>query len=484
MLVIFQEVYTFIVSHPLFVGVYLCFQLIGVFFAFRAIYSARTSQGAIAWVGSLLTVPIVSVPLFVLFGIRGFDRYASMRSKHDQHPPVLAEVRTKVSKYLIFPPDPFGRANVLRQLTKLRFTGHNDAELLIDGEVTFKAIIDAIKQAEEYIVFQFYILRCDDLGERIRDALIERAQNGVRIYLLYDRAGSFWTKRSYFQSMRDAGIEVVGFTTYRFANPFQLNFRNHRKIVVVDGHTAFVGGHNIGVEYLGEHPKLTPWRDTHMRVQGPAVMAIQFSFVEDWRWATDRIPELKWDPVPAEEARKVMFVLPSSPADDFETCGLFFQHAINSAEKRIWIASPYLVPDEGTLAALQLAAFRGVDVRLILPGMPDHRSTWWAAHSYFEEILDSGVRIFQMNRGFMHQKVTLLDDAVSVIGTANFDNRSFRLNFEISVITIDGSFAREVEEMLLDDISNSTELTIQDVEAYSLWLRIASRTARLLSPIL
>lgn len=356
MLVILQEIYAFIASHPLFVGIYVCVQLVGVLFAFIAIYTARTSQGAIAWIGALLTFPMLSVPLFVLFGQRRFQKYVRIRARHDAQSTFQKDLRELIGKYIVQPQDEFGRGRVLRKLSDLPFTNHNNAQLLIDGEKTFDAILHSISQATDYILFQFYIIRDDELGCRVRDALIERAKADVRVFLLYDSIGSYGTKSQYFQQLIDAGVEVNGFkTTKGFVNRFQLNFRNHRKIVIVDGHTAFVGGHNVGNEYLGEDEVLTPWRDTHMRIEGPAVQKIQLTFMEDWRWATHAVPDLKWEPLPANDASRTMFVLPSSPADDFETCGLFFHHAINSATRRIWIASPYFVPDEATSSALQLA---------------------------------------------------------------------------------------------------------------------------------
>ncbi len=273
-------------------------------------------------------------------------------------------------------------------------------------------------------------------------------------------------------------------TTRGRANRFQLNFRNHRKIVVVDSRLAFVGGHNVGDEYVHRHSRLTPWRDTHIRFEGPATLAAQVAFLEDWHWATGSVPQLNWNPCPARAADKTMFVLPSGPDDEYDTCGLFFTHAINSAKRRIWIASPYFVPDEGIITALQLAAMRGVDVRVIIPGLADKWLVKRAAMAYVPQVTQAGVKMYEYGRGFMHQKVMLLDDDVSVIGTANFDNRSFRLNFEITVVTIDEPFAIEVEQMLRQDIANSKMIDPAAFFKRSLFFKLSSRVARLFSPIL
>ncbi len=225
------------------------------------------------------------------------------------------------------------------------FLRGNTVRVLIDGDATFKAILEAIDAAERYIVVQFFIVRADPLGEMLKDRLIAKARAGVRVYFLYDSIGSFDLPHRYVNALRAAGVEAHPFAAKRkFVHRFQINFRNHRKIVVVDGLRAFVGGHNVGVEYLGSNPRLSPWRDTHVEVRGPAVASIQFVFTEDWYWATQRLPELGGAPH-ADENMHCM-VLSSGPADKQETCSLFFVEAINAARERIWITSPYLIPDE------------------------------------------------------------------------------------------------------------------------------------------
>jgi len=278
---------------------------------------------------------------------------------------------------------------------------------------------------------------------------------------------------------------VTGMKTTRGpSNRFQINFRNHRKTVVIDGRLAFVGGHNVGDEYVDRHSRLRPWRDTHIRFEGPAVLAAQVAFLEDWHWATESVPKLSWKPTPAQTDDKTMFVLPSGPDDEYDTCGLFFTHAITSAKRRVWIASPYFVPDEGIITALQLAALRDVDVRVIIPGLADQWLVKRAAMAYVPQVTQAGVKMYEYDKGFMHQKVMLVDDAVSVIGTANLDNRSFRLNFEMTVVTVGESFAKEVEAMLQQDIADSKMIDPVEFQNRSLFFKLSSRIARLFSPIL
>jgi cardiolipin synthase len=315
--------------------------------------------------------------------------------------------------------------------------------------------------------------------------LIRKSRSGVAIYLLYDDVGSSRITKAYVQDLAASGVHVTGMKTTRgWGNRFQLNFRNHRKIVVVDGRVAFVGGHNVGDEYMGKHAKLTPWRDTHLAFSGPAVLSAQLTFVEDWYWATEQIPKIRWQPQPSEKSNRTIFVLPSGPADEFETCGLFFMHAINSAKERIWIATPYFVPDEGIITALQLAALRGVEVRILIPGLPDKPMIKMAAMTYVPQVTEAGVEMYEYGEGFMHQKVVLVDQGLAAVGTANFDNRSFRLNFEVTVLTIDNEFACEVEQMLKKDFAKSTRIDAADLASRPWWSKVGGKVARLFAPVL
>ncbi|MFQ5551913.1 MAG: cardiolipin synthase, partial [Gemmatimonadales bacterium] len=297
--------------------------------------------------------------------------------------------------------------------------------------------------------------------------------------------GSHKLSRGYLSELRDAGVEIRPFHTRQgFGNRFQLNFRNHRKIVVVDGRTAHVGGHNVGDEYLGKNPKMGHWRDTHVKVEGPAALAVQLSFIEDWYWATRQVPELNWVPQAADGEDVNVLVLPSSPADTLETAGLLFAHAINSANRRIWISSPYFVPDHAIMSALQLASLRGVDVRVLIPDKSDHYLVYLAAFSYFDEAKHTGVKFYRYQDGFLHGKVALVDDVTSAVSTANLDNRSFRLNFEITLVFVDTAVAAQVEEMFLEDFSRSRQMVPGEYDATSFWFKLAVRFARLTAPIL
>ncbi|WP_175115223.1 phospholipase D-like domain-containing protein, partial [Paraburkholderia solisilvae] len=303
--------------------VFLC-HLLGAIAACHAILHTRTSQGAIAWAVSLVAMPYLTLIPYLFLGRSKFAGYVDARRFGNEllrtraQPP---EWDTQSSHER--PAQALG-AHLVRSLTRLSgmpFLPGNAVRTLVNGEATFSAILEAIENARSYVIVQFFIVRADALGELIKDTLIAKVAQGVRAYVLYDSIGSFDLPHRYVAAMRAGGVEMHPFATnQRFVNRFQLNFRNHRKIVVVDGECAFVGGHNIGVEYLGGKPPLSPWRDTHIEVRGPAVASIQFVFTEDWYWATQQLPPLEAPPrvpvaaIPAVPARAAAAVAASVPA--------------------------------------------------------------------------------------------------------------------------------------------------------------------------
>jgi len=246
-----------------------------------------------------------------------------------------------------------------------------------------------------------------------------------------------------------------------------------------------VGGHNVGDEYLSRDDKFGHWRDTHLRITGPAALGAQAAFVEDWQWAADELlGELNWEPVPSPRGNSQVLVIASGPADEVDTASLMYAQAINIATKRIWIASPYFVPDDAIVQSLQLAAMRGVDVRILIPEVSDNRFVKLAAYSYFDEVSSTGVKFYRYQDGFLHQKTMLIDDNVAAVGTANFDNRSFRLNFEITAVVADPAFAAEVEQMFEADFAVSRLMEPDEYDSKSYLFKVAVRMARLAAPVL
>lgn len=469
------------------VSIVVIFQLLGLLSAVHSIMSARTPQGSIAWAVSLIAIPYVSVPAYWVFGRNKFNGYVLARQNElEQLREVIRQANQEVPDVL----DPndwrSGVVTGAEHLARIPMTGGNRVELLVDGEQTFASIFKGIDAATGYVLIQFYIVRADDLGLRLQSKLIQAANRGVRVLFLYDEIGSIGLPSSYSHELASAGVEIHPFHSRKGSgNRFQLNFRNHRKTVVVDGHSAWVGGHNVGDEYLGKDPDVGHWRDTHMRIDGPAIVGAQLAFVEDWRWATDELlTALNWIPEQLPEGDAQSLVIASGPADAMETASLMYTQAINSAVRRIWIASPYFVPDDAVVQALQLAALRGLDVRILIPEKADSRLVRLAAYAFFSEIKAAGVRFYRYQKGFLHEKVVLIDDNVSIVGTANFDNRSFRLNFEISAIVVEQEFAASVESMFENDFEDSRLMKKNEYEEKSFWFKLAVRISRLTAPLL
>ncbi len=459
----------------------------------HAIMKARSASGAWGWSMAMLAVPFAAVPLYWIFGRQHFNGYVErFREVEDENEEVFQDLEAALLPHLAELDDEQRRyGGLLLKLSERRFTSANEVCLLIDGEQTFEAIIKAIEEATSYVLIQFFIVRDDNLGSRMRELLARKATEGVRIYFLYDEIGSHQLPRRYSRSLRDAGVEMFQFhATQGRSNRFQINFRNHRKIVVVDGKCGFVGGHNIGDEYLGGTEQFGRWRDTHVKLVGPSVLSLQMVFLADFYWAARSVPKLNWSHVTEADGSgcgaggSVVLTLPTGPVDRIEGGTLFFLNAISRARRRLWIASPYFVTDESIRSSLQMAALRGVDVRILLPEKPDKYIPWLATFSYLGDMEAAGVRLFRYKPGFQHQKVILVDDLFSSVGTANLDNRSMRLNFEISVVVLCSEFAANVESMLEVDFAMSREIDSRDYLDRNWLFRLAVKVARLASPVL
>lgn len=460
--------------------------LLGLISAVDALLFSRSSQGAIAWCLFLIGFPYMGLPIYWIFGRAKFHGYSERIQRVAQHQSANIEwYRNHIVQYGSLPPDPVPhRAEGFQSLSGTTFLGGNDTKLLIDGEETFKAIFEALDSASSYLLIQFFIIKDDEIGRAFQRKACDAAARGVKVYVLYDEVGSHTLSRRYLSTLRASGVQVSSFGTRRGPrNFFQVNFRNHRKIVVVDGQTAFVGGHNVGDEYLGRSKRFGHWRDTHMRVSGPAVMHLKASFASDWVWATGEVPNIdQIAPKIAGDAHAL--TVSSGPADPKDKCLLFFLHCVSSAKSRVWIASPYFVPDDALLSALQLAALRGVDVRVIIPSVRDHTLVWLASFFFAPEAAGYGIKVYRYRAGFLHEKVVLVDDTYASIGSANFDNRSFRLNFETTTLISSASFAQKVAEMLQEDMKHCDEVSHLRHADISAWKRLGARFARLFSPIL
>lgn len=458
----------------------------GALTSVQAIMSTRTAQGATAWAISLNTFPYLAVPAYWVFGRAKFEGYVKTRRSDDgKTAPAVEEFRRMAIRDGFIAPGYGKGVNLVERLARMPATTGNDVELLREGDAIFPSIFAGIDEAKSYLLVQFYIVRADKVGEKLKQHLLAASRRGVKVKFIYDEVGSLGLSDEYISELTAAGAEVLPFrSTKGVSNRAQLNFRNHRKVVVADGRVAWVGGANIGDEYTSGHEKVSALHDTMVKVTGPAVQTIQVSFREDWLWVSGNLLELEWDPEAAPSgANKTVLCLPSGPADRFETCALYFLHLIQTAEKRLWISSPYFVPDEQIVTALVIAALRGVEVRILIPDKSDSRLIDLSGWAFADRLAMAGVKIYRHGDGFMHQKVILVDLRLATVGTANFDNRSFRLNFEITLEISDPAFAGQVETMLEKDFADSRLVKPGELAEKSFLFRFGVRAANLLSPI-
>ena len=450
--------------------------LLGILAAMHAVMHTRTPQGAIGWALGLLLLPYVTLLPYLYLGSSRFLGYLSKyhQARLTSAAPIPADERIV---------DPgCARFAAVSALQGRPFRSGHRLRLLIDGDATFEVMLAAMAEAKHCLLVQFFIFHDDNLGRRVQQLLLERAAAGVRVCVLFDGVGSHDLPRHYVDTLREGGVAIHPFATRRWRNRFQLNFRNHRKIVVVDGARAFVGGLNVGDEYLGLKPPLAPWRDTHLELQGPVVTDLQQLFAEDWQWITGAPPPLLAAP-PCEGDASALIVA-SGPADLQETCSLFFTAAINAASERLWLSTPYFVPDHAVLAALRLAVLRGVDVRVLIPARPDHHTVFLASTLHAHHALRAGIRMFRYQPGFLHQKALLIDHDSAAIGSMNLDSRSFRLNFEVTALVVDRAFAAEVGAMLEADFDRALPVDEREYDDAPYLRRVAMHVARLFDPLL
>lgn len=464
----------------------------GILSAIDALLRVKNPQGATAWILALIAIPVITVPLYWMFGRARYHDYIGLRERLRER--LKIDLNADSGPLGLFAADTDNEeqpaASQLRGFRALANTpwcdGH-ELHLLKNGDATFSAIIDAIEQAQSYVLIQYYTIRDDDIGQTLA-AAIKRARNrSVSIYLLYDEIGSYELSGTYKALLAESGVQIAPFSgTRSLLGRFRINFRNHRKIVLIDGRHAFTGGLNVGDEYLGNTQAFPHWRDTHLHISGPAILGLQMSFLEDWAFGNDDdadLPDVSWDAIEHSGDEKAL-VVSSGPADEVETCGLTFTHGIESAQERLWIASPYFVPDPRVLSSLQLAAMRGVDVRILLPRTTDNALFRFVPYAYLPDIEQLGAKIYLYEPGFMHQKVMLVDDMYATVGTANLDNRSFRLNFETICVARGGDFVDEVADMLEEDFAVSTLLKADDINNQPWYFDLAVAATRLMAPVL
>jgi len=367
------------------------------------------------------------------------------------------------------------------------YTQDNEVDLYFSGVDKFNALLNSIRSAKEYIHMEYYIIRSDNISTEVLNALVEKAKEGVEVKLLYDGMGGRSLPKNYFNDLIDAGGEVACFFP-----PFlpyislRVNYRNHRKICIIDGDEGFVGGFNIGDEYIDYTDKFGYWRDTHCKINGSAVEGLQWRFLLDWRFASKKEIEVseKYFPEVKGKGETGIQIVSSGPDSKWTSVKDGYLKMIINARKKVYIQTPYFIPDDSILEALKIAGLSGVDVKVLIPDKPDHPFVYWASLSYIGELLEAGVKFYTYQDGFMHSKVVVMDDMVSSVGTANLDIRSFKLNFEVNAFIYDEKVNSEITNQILKDLERCVEITSDGYEKRSFIVKFKESISRLLSPIL
>jgi cardiolipin synthase len=451
----------------------------------------RNPSRTITWLMVLAIFPIVGFIFYVLFGQSYRKKRLFRKHAHFEHKGFASAAVAKFidqEKMKMMGEHQQATLRLASRLGQYPVSFGTETRVLTNGEETFQAIFSAIRKAEHHIHLEYYIVRHDHLGVQLKDLLIEKAQQGVEVRFLYDAVGSWRLSKKYVEELQQAGCRVVPFFPVRL--PFfnhKINFRNHRKIVVIDGNVGFVGGLNIGDEYLGKDRKFGFWRDTHLWVRGEAVAHLQEIFLRDWYNMTGEFvsDQTYFAPVPViKETNGAVQMVASSPDDEWEVIKNLFFSMIVSAKRSIWIASPYIIPDDDIFTALKVAALSGIDVKLLVPNRPDKRIVFYASHSYFPDLLQAGVKIYEYQSGFMHSKVIIIDHEMASIGTANMDMRSFHLNFEVNAFLYRAESVIQLVADYIDDLEHSQEIKWDVFKKRHIFLRVLESTSRLLSPLL
>ncbi len=375
---------------------------------------------------------------------------------------------------------------LLLKNNKALLTRKNKATILNNGKQIFRSITSALNQAKDHIHIEFYIIEDDRIGNEIKDILIKKALEGVKVRLIYDDVGSWRLSARFIDSLRRAGVEVYPFMPVKF--PFlanRLNYRSHRKIIIIDGKTGYVGGVNIADRYAYGDSKVKFWRDTHLRIEGEAVSTLQAVFLIDWHFVCGKLlDENRYFPKTDVRKTNLVQIISSGPDSDWASIMQAFFSAISTARNYIYITVPYFIPNESILTALKTVSLSGIDVRMILPAKSDSKLAYYGTMSYVEELLEAGINVYLYKKGFVHSKLVMVDDIFSSVGTANMDIRSFDDNFEVNALIYDQNTTSELKDCFFDDLAECEKLTLEDYKRRPLSRKFLESVARLFSPLL
>lgn len=472
--------------------------IMGVFYflmvattVYTVLFERRDPVRAISWIAVVILLPGIGLILFIFFGqnFRKRKLFNRKEIKDLRQIEILSDhQRGHIDDWK--QPKIAQHSDIIKLLlsnSKTLLTVDNSIEILHNGKNTFRSIIEALEQATQSIHMEYYIIEADTLGGEIADVLCRKAQAGVEVRLLYDDVGSWSLPRSYLRKLEKAGVRLAKFMPVVF--PWltsKANYRNHRKIIVVDGKVGFTGGLNIADRYI-HGTKLGVWRDTHLRLEGSAVSMLQMTFITDWYFASKILLEnrAKYFPKPDKNNDSIAVQIAiSGPDSHYAAIMQAFFAAINSAKRHIYISTPYFLPGESLLTALKVASMSGVEVRLMLPMHSDTVLVHWASRSYFTELLEANIGVYLYKKGFNHSKIMTIDSSFCSVGSANMDERSFVDNFEVTAMIYDERTTEELELAFLEDLKDSQKLTLRSWEGRKQKDNFKEAAARLFSPLL
>ncbi len=465
-----------------------------IFLAFAIVFLERKNATSTwAWLMVLLFIPVAGFLLYLTFGRRlSSKKLFIWDNKSKLGVQQAVKVQLELLKEGSFPiPDALKQYHELFYL-HLRnddaiLTQDNEVAIFTDGQKKFDALIADMEQATDHIHMIYYIIRDDKLGQRIADTLIRKAQEGVKVRFLFDDMGSRSLGSKYINKLKAAGVEVESFFPPLIPKVnFKINHRNHRKLAIIDGTIGYIGGYNIGDEYLGDSKKFGYWRDTHLRIVGGSVRNMQTRYILDWNQASkhDILYEDRYFKAESSKGDVGIQIVSSGPDSEWEQIKNGYIKMIMEAKEFVYIQTPYFIPDESLADAVRIAVLSGVDVRIMIPNKPDHPFVYWATYSYVGELLRAGASIYIYQNGFLHAKTIVVDGKIASVGTANIDVRSFRLNFEVNAFLYSEKIGAELVNAYHKDLLLSTQLTLPLYQNRSLWIRFKESIARLIAPIL
>lgn len=474
--------------------------LVIIYTIFKIIKNTENPSKAIGYLLIVIILPIIGVILYFSIGMNyRLEKLYKRKYTHDRNfyqilrNQINEHTEKRINKYNKLLE---GKTHSIRMLLKDTSSAlyvADNTKLLINGENKFKEVIEELKKATKHIHIEYYIFADDRIGNEIKDILIQKAKEGVTVRFIYDDFGSHSLNKRMIKELREGGVQAAAFykiKLYAFAN--RMNYRNHRKIIIIDSKVGFIGGINVDDRYINTPNSKLFWRDTHFMVKGEAVNGLQYNFITDWNFCSGNDVDpfdkdyfhASKDITTKDENPELMQIAASGPDSDRATIMLVYNGIIMSSRKRLYLTTPYLIPNETIVNALKYAALSGVDVRILVPFKSDSIIVNAASCAYYKELLASGVRIYRYTKGFVHAKTIISDTNLSVIGSANLDMRSFDLNFEISALVYSETINRELCDAFMEDIENSTEVSYKEWLKRNRWVDLGNSIAKLISPLL